>query len=155
MKLGFENWLCPHDCFEISNLLKIRKTNAFLKHVGGSLVHDYLVCLSVCRSVCLAVCLSVFLSYWCVQGRSQPHSPGWARVPLSSFFPQISSNFSYFSSNFTYFLPHFCPPGWQLPGRPWLRHWMCAWKWHRHVWMCNACIICKHRCTSNKINFSA
>ena len=24
------------------------------------------------------------------QGRSQPHSPGWARVPLSSFFPQIS-----------------------------------------------------------------
>ena len=26
------------------------------------------------------------------QGRSQPHSPGWARVPLSSFFPQISIN---------------------------------------------------------------
>ena len=41
------------------------------------------------------------------QGRSQPHSPGWARVPLSSFFPQISINFS---SNFTYFLPHFGPP---------------------------------------------
>ena len=37
------------------------------------------------------------------QDRSQPHSPGWARVPLSSFFPQISINFSYFSSNFTYF----------------------------------------------------
>ena len=32
------------------------------------------------------------------QGRRQPHSPGWARVPLSSFFPQISINFSYFSS---------------------------------------------------------
>ena len=52
---------------------------------------------------------------------SQPHSPGWARVPLSSFFPQISINFSYFSSNFTYFLPHFGPPV-AHPGRPWLRH---------------------------------
>ena len=30
------------------------------------------------------------------QGRSQPHSLGWSRVPLSSFFPQISINFSYF-----------------------------------------------------------
>ena len=62
------------------------------------------------------------------QGRSQPHSPGWdagARVPLSSFFPQISINFSYFSSNFSYFLPHFGPPGGRLahPERPWLRHW--------------------------------
>ena len=37
------------------------------------------------------------------QGRSQPHSPGWARVPLSSFFPQILINLSYFSSNFTKF----------------------------------------------------
>ena len=57
-----------------------------------------------------------------MQGRSQPHSPGWARVPLSSFFPQISINFS---SNFTYFLPHFGPPGGRVahPGRPWLRHW--------------------------------
>ena len=56
-------------------------------------------------------------------GRSQPDSPGWARVPLSSFFPQISINFS---SNFSYFLPHFGPPGGQVahPGRPWLRHWM-------------------------------
>ena len=56
------------------------------------------------------------------QGRSQPHSPGWARVPLSSFFPQILINFS---SNFTYFLPHFGPPGGRLahPGRLWLRHW--------------------------------
>ena len=44
-------------------------------------------------------------------GRSQPHSPGWARVPLSSFFPQISINFSW---NFTYSLPHFGPPGGQL-----------------------------------------
>ena len=59
-----------------------------------------------------------------MQGRSQPHSPGWARVPLSSLFPQIWINFSYFSSNFTYFLPHFGPPGGQVAhlGRPWLRH---------------------------------
>ena len=59
------------------------------------------------------------------QDRSQPRSPGWARVPLSSFCPQISINFSYFSSNFTYFLPHFGPPGGRVahPGRPWLRHW--------------------------------
>ena len=49
------------------------------------------------------------------QGRSQPHSPGWARVPLSSFFRQISINFS---SNFTYFLPHFGPPGGRVaPGK--------------------------------------
>ena len=45
------------------------------------------------------------------QVRSQPHSPGWARVPLSSFFPQISIIFPYFSSNFTHFLPHFGSPG--------------------------------------------
>ena len=35
------------------------------------------------------------------QGRSQPHSPGWARLPLSSFFHQMSINFSHFSSNFS------------------------------------------------------
>ena len=34
--------------------------------------------------------------YKCPQGRSQPHSPGWARVPLSSFFLKILINFSYF-----------------------------------------------------------
>ena len=58
------------------------------------------------------------------QDCSQPHSPGWARVPLSSFFPQILINFSYFSSNFSHFLPHFGSPGGQLahPGRSWLRH---------------------------------
>ena len=37
------------------------------------------------------------------QGRSQPHSPGWANVPLSSIFPQIFIIFSYFSSNFLIF----------------------------------------------------
>ena len=52
-----------------------------------------------------------------IQGRSQPHSPGWARVQLFSFFPQISINFSYFSSNFSHFLPHFGPPGGQSPTR--------------------------------------
>ena len=58
------------------------------------------------------------------QGCSQPHSPGWARVPLASFFPQILINLSYFSSNFTHFLPHFGSPGGRAahPGRPWLRH---------------------------------
>ena len=63
------------------------------------------------------------------QGRSQPHSPRWARVPLSSLFPQISIKFSYFSSNFYSFLPHFGPLGGGVahPGRPWLRH----WKWLR------------------------
>ena len=57
-------------------------------------------------------------------GRSQPHSPGWARVPLSLIFPQIPIIFSYFASKFPHFLPHFGSPGGQLthPGRPWLRH---------------------------------
>ena len=51
------------------------------------------------------------------QGRSQPHSPGRARIPLSSFFPEILIIFScFFSSNFSHFLPHF-------GRRPWLRHW--------------------------------
>ena len=52
---------------------------------------------------------------------SQPHSPGWARVPLFSPFPQISIDFSDFSSNFSYFLPHFGPLGGRLAhlGRPW------------------------------------
>ena len=45
------------------------------------------------------------------QGRSQPHSPGWAKVPISSPFSQMSINFSNFASIFSYFLPHFGPPG--------------------------------------------
>ena len=57
-----------------------------------------------------------------MQGGSQPHSPWWARVTLSSFFPQITINFSYFSSNFA----HFCDSPSRVrvahPGRPWLRH---------------------------------
>ena len=90
---------------------------------------------------CILLAFIVFIGFYChfigfycyaclyfecvhLQGRSQPHSPVWARVPLSSFFPQISNNFSYFSWNFTYFLPHFGPPGGQVAhlGRPWLRH---------------------------------
>ena len=60
-----------------------------------------------------------------MQARSQPHSFGWARVPLSSFFPQISINFFFFSSNLTYFLHHFGPPDGRLahPGKPWQCHW--------------------------------
>ena len=95
--------------------------------------------------------LSFFICLFCVfvgvcggvQGRSKPHSPRWARVPLSSFFPQISINFSYFilifSSNLIHFLPHFGPPGGRVahPGRPWLRHWVwgcvCVWG---GVWVC-------------------
>ena len=64
-----------------------------------------------------------------LQGCSQSHSLGWARVPLSSFFLQILIIFSYFSSNFSHFLPHFDPPGRRLahPRRPWLRHWLIAY----------------------------
>ena len=48
-----------------------------------------------------------------LQGCSQPHSLMWARLSLSSFFPQISFNFSYFSSNvFIFFL--ILAPGGQL-----------------------------------------
>ena len=36
----------------------------------------------------------------CIQGRSQPHCPGWARLPLSTFFPQISINFLIFPQIF-------------------------------------------------------
>ena len=53
-----------------------------------------------------------------IQGRSQPHSPGWARVPLSSFFTQVSTNLSYFSSN-NLFFSSFWPYGWATrpPGK--------------------------------------
>ena len=53
------------------------------------------------------------------QDRSQPHSPGWARVPLSSFFPQIAIKFSYFSSNFYSFSCSFWLSGWasRPPGK--------------------------------------
>ena len=47
----------------------------------------------------------------CYQGRSQPHSPGWARVPLSSFFLKSRLSFLIFPQTFTHFLPHFGPPG--------------------------------------------
>ena len=59
-----------------------------------------------------------------IQGRSQPHSPGWARVPLSSFFLKFWWIFLIFPQT-TYFLPHFGSLGGQVahPGRPWLRHW--------------------------------
>ena len=69
--------------------------------------------------VCMFSLLSLDIPYWQLacfmvrftQGRSQPHSPGQAKGPLTSFYPQISIYFSHFSSNFTYFLPHFGSPG--------------------------------------------
>ena len=63
-----------------------------------------------------------------VQGRSQPHSPGWARVPLSSFFLKSRLSFLIFPQTFTHCLPHFGTPGGRVahPGRPWLRHWSCS-----------------------------
>ena len=70
------------------------------------------------------------------KGCNKPHRSGWARVPLSSFFPQISVQFSYFSSNFFYFLPHFGPPLAHLE-RSWLRHWRCSWwslLWFFFIW---------------------
>ena len=50
------------------------------------------------------------------QGRSQPHSPGWARVPLSSFFPQISIKFFL---KLYLFSSSFWPSGWasRPPGK--------------------------------------
>ena len=49
-----------------------------------------------------------------VQGRSQPHSPGWARVPLSSFFLKSRSIFPQTLLIFFLILPlrvGECPPG--------------------------------------------
>ena len=73
---------------------------------------------------CIHTSLQLTTYYSITQGRSQPHSLTWARVPLSLFFPQISINFSYFSSNFS----NFGSPGGQLahPERPWLLHWHCS-----------------------------
>ena len=69
-------------------------------------------------------CLWACLKPLAVKAVAKPHSPGRARVALSSFFPQISINSYYFSSNLSYLLPHFGPlGGWVAhPGRPWLRH---------------------------------
>ena len=55
----------------------------------------------------------------CLQGRSQPHSPGWARVPLSSFFPQISIKFFLFSLKLYSFSSSFWPFRWasRPPGK--------------------------------------
>ena len=45
------------------------------------------------------------------QGCCQPHSPGWARVPFSSFFRQISIIFFIFFLKLPHFCPHFGSPG--------------------------------------------
>ena len=90
----------------------------------------FLYCFFLIIALYLGLMVGVKHVYRNGQGRSQPHSPGWAIVPLSSFFPEIWIKFSYFSSNFSHFLPHFGPPGGQVahPGRPWL----CHWKWPIH-----------------------
>ena len=45
-----------------------------------------------------------------IQGCSQPHSPGWPRLPLSHYFLKFRSIFLIFPQNFSHFLPHFGPP---------------------------------------------
>ena len=62
---------------------------------------------------------------WSNQGHSQPHSPRWARVPLSSFFLKFLSIIVIFLI-FSNFHPHFGPLDEPLahPGRPWLCHWV-------------------------------
>ena len=54
-----------------------------------------------------------------MQGRSQPHSPGWTRVPLSSFFPQILINDFYFFLKLYSFSSSFWSSGWATrpPGK--------------------------------------
>ena len=56
-------------------------------------------------SIFISLSRSIFQP--CKQGRSQPHTPGWARVPLSSFFLKFLSIILIFSSKF----PNFRPPG--------------------------------------------
>ena len=62
--------------------------------------------LSLSTDWCPFIPPKVWFRHWMevLQGCRQPHSPGWARVPLSSFFPQISIKFSYFSSNFFFLI---------------------------------------------------
>ena len=46
------------------------------------------------------------------QGSSQPHSPRWARVPLSSFFLKSRLSFLIFPQIFYSFSSSFWPSGW-------------------------------------------
>ena len=58
------------------------------------------------------------------QGRSQPHSPGWARVPLSSFSLKFRLSFLIFPQTLLIFFLILALRGRVAhPGRPWLRHW--------------------------------
>ena len=66
-----------------------------------------------------------------LQGCSQPHSPVWARLPLSSFFLKFRSFSFFFHFHFLFFFifpqtllnSSFFPLGGRVahPGRPWLR----------------------------------
>ena len=60
-----------------------------------------------------------------IQCRSQPHCPGWARVPLSSFFPKFWSFFLIFPQIFLIFFLILALRVGNSPTRegPWLRHW--------------------------------
>ena len=73
--------------------------------------HDHSILVNVCYLACRSKLHSRLQPVTEKQGRSQPHSRRWARVPLSSFFPKFRLFFSYFSSNFSHFLPHFGIPG--------------------------------------------
>ena len=48
-------------------------------------------------------CISVLFDNYSRQGRSQPHHPGWAKVPLSSFFLKFRSIFPTFPQTFLIF----------------------------------------------------
>ena len=47
--------------------------------------------------------MSHFMGTGLNQGRSQPHQPGWAKLPLSSFFLKFRSIFPTFPQNFIIF----------------------------------------------------
>ena len=88
-----------------------------------SVISDCTVIQKVTYSYVLNYYVTLFQIVWLglikMQGRSQPHSPGWARVPLSSFLPQISIYFSYFSSKLYLFSSSILPAGWATrpPGK--------------------------------------
>ena len=63
--------------------------------------------------------VSFFWQHAFFQGRSQPHSPGWARVSLSSSFAKILINFFLFFLKLDSFSSSFWPSGWasRPPGK--------------------------------------
>ena len=95
-----------------------------------------------CRDTAIYSFKSLAIAHWVswfeFQGRSQPHSPRWARVSLSSNFHTFFLFFLQLSS----FLSSFWLSGWASRplGRLWLRHcWICmicmisCWQWHQRI----------------------